>query len=356
MKNAALAITAPVAAALFAIVIVSAWILWRADSTPVGEAFTSTPEFLFWLLVLGAQAAVWFVALPYVVGTVWRRARSLHSAGTLDVLSLASLGVAALVLITTAVSFTLASVIIVGNSPRHLPTGDAWPLPDHTLKVQPLVGFALLVGVLAVIGIWIAGAAVTEISRDTGTVKSARFRDTSALDLTRFVELRNEINTLLAIAGVIIGFGTLASGLLREAVLATNQIELDQPPPPDTQPYVRLNDDPATPNTDESGYRLDLEFDSQYVALYGLFFTVLLAVAFAPSFLALRTAGRNLRDCALPLPAPTDSSFDDIRRKRKALDEFLQTGMSALASFKAGIAILSPLAGSLAALLLDLPT
>ena len=66
--------------------------------------------------------------------------------------------------------------------------------------------------------IWLAAVALLEMSRDTASG-----------GLAWFVELRNEINTLLAIAGLIIGLGTLAIGLLREAVLATNQITLKQP-------------------------------------------------------------------------------------------------------------------------------
>ena len=307
-------------------------------------AFTSTPQFFFWLLVLGAQAAVWVVAIGPVGTTVWRRGRSLRSAGVLNATALMSLGLAALLLIGTTLGLIL-SKITVGGSPRNIPSGDTWPLPDHATRVQPLVGFAVLVGVLAIIGLWLAGAALKEISKDR-----------SAVELEGFVALRNELNMLLAIAGVIIGLGTLASGLLREAVLATNHITLAEQPPA-SQPSIRISDNPTTSNIDESGYRLDIPFDAQYVALYGLFFTVLLAVAFAPSFLALRAAGRSLRDHALPLPAPTDASFDEVEQRRRSLDDFLQTNLLALASFKAGIAILSPTPpGSLAALLLDLPS
>ena len=344
MRNSALTIVAPVAAALLAIGVVSVSIRWGASSSDVGEAFVSTPEFLFWLLVLGAQGAVCVVALPYVAGTVRGRARKLRAADVLPGAAVATIALAGLALVGTAAAFTLASRPFIGRS-RAVPFGAEWPLPDHMLRVQPLVAFALVVGVLAVIGMWLDGVALTELSREA-----------SAPDLPRFVELRSEMNTLLAIAGVIIGLGTLASGLLREAVLATNEIALARRPADAPQQFVRIEDDPATPGVVESGFRTELEFDPQYVALYGLFFTVLLAIAFAPSYLALRAAGATLRDRTLPLPAPTDDHFDDISTKRKALDEFLQTRLTALASFKAGLAILSPLAGSVAALILDLPT
>ncbi len=341
MKNSALAITAPVAAALLAIVVVAWVILSDARSTEVGKAFTSTPEFLFWLLVLGGQAAVWLVALPYVATTVWRRGRDLRGRGALDALALLSLALTAVVLLAIAVRFTVGAPENGNADLRGVPTGDAWPLPDHVDRVGPIVLFAMLVVIAAVVGMWLAGIALRELARTP-----------SVDDVPRFVELRNEMNTLLAIAGVVIGLGTLASGLLREAVLATNEIALAKKPL--TQPSVAIKDDPSTKLVE--AYRTALEFDPKYVALYGLFFTLLLALAFAPSYLALRSAARELREDTLPLPPPTANEFDEVRQKRRALDELLQTNLSAFGSFKAGIAILSPLAGSLTALILGLPT
>ena len=341
MKNSALAITAPVAAALLSILVVAWVILVDARSTDVGKAFTSTPEFLFWLLVLGGQAAVWVVALPYVAATVWRRGRDLRAHRALGAVAVLSVALTALVLLAISVRFTVGAPENDDPPLRGVPSGDAWPLPDHGDRVGPLVVFAMLVVVAAVVGIWLAGIALREIARRP-----------SVDQVPRFVELRNEINMLLAIAGVVIGLGTLASGLLREAVLATNEIALTDKP--ETQPSVPIQDDPSTTPTE--AYRTALEFDPEYVALYGLFFTLLLALAFAPSYLALRSAARELRERTLPLPPPTADEFDDVRQKRQTLDELLQTNLAALGSFKAGIAILSPLAGSLTALVLGLPT
>ncbi len=334
---------------------VAVWVGARSDE--VAKAFTSTPEFLFWLLALGTQAAVLVVALPYVCVTVWRRGRSLRSTDVLDARSVAGLGVVALLLVWIAAAFTAGSGTKVGDLPlapnlahllRDFPNGKAL-LPDFGLRVGPLYGVAIFGGVLAVVGIWLAAVALLEMSRDTASG-----------GLARFVELRNEINTLLAIAGLIIGLGTLAIGLLREAVIATNQVTLKDPPKCHAQPhagidcYRRIHDDPKTLDVAEAGYRTDLKFDPLYVALYGLFFTVLFAVAFAPSYLALRIAGDNLRDRTFPLPAPTESNFDEIKRRRETFDASLQTNLSALASVKAGVAILSPLVGSLISLLLGL--
>jgi hypothetical protein len=361
VKKSVLAITGPIAAALLAMgaVTVAVWV--GARSNGPAKAFTSTPQFLFWLLVLATQAAVVVVALPYVCVTVWRRGRSLRSTGVLDARSVAGLGVVALLLVWIAAAFTAASGIKVGGLPiaptlsdllRDFPNGKAFPLPDFRLRVGPFYGVAIFGGVLAVVGIWLAAVALLEMSRDTASG-----------GLAWFVELRDEINTLLAIAGLMIGLGTLAIGLLREAVLATNQITLKQSycrHETTKQGKVKTDwcthpaDDPKT-KVKEQGYRTFFKFDRLYVALYGLFFTVLFAVAFAPCYLALRTTGNSLRDRALPLPVPTESSFDEINRKREAFDASLQTNLSALPTVKAGVSILSPFILSLIPLLFGVP-
>ena len=360
MKKSVLAIIGPIAAALLAMgaVTVAVWV--GARSPGPAKAFTSTPQFLFWLLVLATQAAVVVVALPYVCVTVWRRGRSLRSTGVLDARSVVGLGVVALLLVWVAAAFTAASGIKIGGLPiaptlahllRDFPNGKAFPLPDFRLRVVPFYGVAIFSGVLAVVGIWLAAVALLE-----------RSRDTASGGLAWFVELRDEINTLLAIAGLIIGLGTLGIGLLREAVLATNQIPLKQPycrhetanRGKGTVCFTRPADDPTT-KVKEQGYRTFYKFDRLYVALYGLFFSVLLAVAFAPSYIALRTTGKGLRDRALPLPAPTESSFDEINRKREALDASLQTNLSALPTVKAGVSILSPFILSLIPLVFGVP-
>jgi hypothetical protein len=135
-----------------------------------------------------------------------------------------------------------------------------WPLAHHSLKVAPVIAVALLVALVAFIGIWLVGVALQQLPKENPP---------AATDVEHFVSLRNDLNMLLAIAAGIIGLATLATGALRNAVLALN----------------------AKPTFD---------FAAQYVLVYGLFFTGLLAIAFAPSYLALRAAGAVRPTSALP--------------------------------------------------------
>jgi len=313
-----------VGAAVITIGLVSVWILWDASSSPQSKAFISTPQFLVWVLILCAQAAFWVLALGFVLATVYRRALELRHRGVFTPWLVTEIAVAAALVMLLAVAFGLAGRFkfpgIAKTGFKHIPSGDEWPLTHHTLKLPVLLGVALLVGVVALIGMWIVGLALDALGRDTPV---------GAGDIGRFLGLRTDLNALLAVAGTIIGLGTLATGALRQAILAANN-----------EPFFKKHP------------QLQLEFDPVYVLAYGLFFTGLLAIAFAPTFVAMREAGTRLRDHAYPMVAPSDPSFREVNERRRALEELLQVNVSATATFKASVAILAPLAGSLVALLL----
>ena len=66
----------------------------------------------------------------------------------------------------------------------------------------------------------------------------------------------------------------------------------------------------------------------------------------------MKAAGERIRDKGAELVAPCDKTFVDVIARRRALEDLLQLNLSASASLKAGVAILTPLAGSLVALLI----
>jgi len=61
----------------------------------------------------------------------------------------------------------------------------------------------------------------------------------------------------------------------------------------------------------------------------------------------MRRAGTELRDRSYPLPEPENARFFEVVDNRNSFDALLQTNLSATATFKAGVAILTPLAASL---------
>lgn len=307
------------AVAAIAVVAVVIGIGWKADRCPANPAemkacqeFVRTPQFLVWLLLLCAEAVFWVLALLPVAITLKYRMKELHGDRQLTLWTVLGLIFSGLVLLGVTVGFVYGFRHVPGRFDalkEHEGLPDPWPLPQHSLKLGILSGVALTVGIAAIVTVWLAGLRLQQMALD------ARKPDKEAI--SRFLGLQDDLNTMLAIAGGIIGLATLSTGALRNAAIAVG-----------------------------------LKFDSQYVLLYGLFFTGVLAVAYAPSYLAMRAAGAHLRDRAYPLLDPDDSSFFDVVGKRKAFDEFMQLNLSASSTFKAGVAILTPLASGLIALLI----
>ncbi len=302
-------------------------------------------------MLLCAQAVVWVLGF-FMAGAIVRgRFRALQAAGALSARLAAQIVAAAVVLLALAA----ISVSKVGHRigiPKEIARsglGDPRsPLTHQGLKLPPVLVVGMLVGLLAIGGMWLVSLAFERLA----TKPPLR---AGSIDL--FLALRDELNTLLAIAAVIVGLGALATGALREAVLAANDEKvyrdsavtcltryLNEPP----EEVLRNFDDLTKAHPD----CIKLKFAREYVFEYGLFFTGLLAIAYAPSFLAMRRAGVRLRNKAYPMLAPGDAKFFDRLEERRRLDEFLQTNLSANANFKAGVAILTPLAGSLVSLLL----
>jgi hypothetical protein len=333
-----------VLAGTIAVAVVPFWILRRADATAASKAFVSSPEFVVWILILCGQAAVWVGAAAYVITTVVRRVRDLRDAEALPRDAVAAIVIAAtgLALVTVLLLFgDRLGLFPDFEGPRGIPK--QWPLDAHQAKVTPFVATAMLIGVLAIGGMWLTAVGFAQFARGAPASKDR---------VARFVALRSELTTLLAITALLIGLATLASGTLREAVLAENR--LPEYRDPAIGCIARASGESATSVRAQFGEFSDSypeclkwQFDRRYVLAYGVLFSAVLALAFAPVFLVMRRAGDALRDDTYALPDPREATFFDVVEKRRAFDALLQTNLSSTIVFKAGAAILTPLAASL---------
>jgi hypothetical protein len=327
-----------------AVALMPFWILWDSADDPSGD-FRSTPQFVMWLLVLCAQAAIWVGAGTYAVTTLVRRWRDLRERQALPRDAIRALVVAGVALVVVALLFSFALLIDVfeGVASSRLPSGKDWPLTHHRFKMPPLVAIAIGIGTTAIVGMWLTAIAFGDLARHGRATPSS---------LKRFVELRSELTDLLAVAGALVGLATLASGALREAVVASNDEQFYR-----DKAIGCLEDETGSRGAEvRAGFDDLLEaypncvqvaFDAEYVIAYGLLFSGILALAFTPSLLAMRRAGARLRDSSFPLPAPRDDTFFDTVDRRIKFDALLQTNLSAMTTFKAGVAIVTPLVAGL---------
>ncbi len=186
----------------------------------------------------------------------------------------------------------------------------AYPLPRHKLKTGLLSYIGFVVALLIAIGILLVNIAL-RTTLEAGQAVEARIME--------YVRLREYLIRILTILGVMTGLGTLAQVAKRNAILTLG------------------------------GGVCDVDFTSQRVLLYGLYFTVLIIMASIPTFFTLVTVGRKLCDDALPMPPVNSEPWCDWYKKRKSLEEFLRLSM--VETLRASVAVVAPLLGSFVSLL-----
>ena len=92
-------------------------------------------------------------------------------------------------------------------------------------------------------------------------------------------------------------------------------------------------------------------FPFQILVVYGLVFTLLLILIYAPTYITLTNVGRELRDTKYPLNI---DALESTLKNRKMLDDLLQTNIGITENLRNGIFTLSPLVTGLLAGLLGL--
>lgn len=212
----------------------------------------------------------------------------------------------ALALITISVILILLAWFGVG--PRY-------PLAHHALRVFTLT----LLG----IGALSPGAAAIWLMRQRLLAANPReswgWPDRAQLARELLI-IKDTLARVLLALGVAIGAATLATGALRNAVIANGS---------------------TTPS----------QFSSAYPLLYGGLFTAVLAMIYFPTYDELQRTSRHLVDIAYPVDwdhLPDRSWFEG----RSDFADFLKIDLSPLQAFRAGVAILGPILGSVLGLLL----
>jgi hypothetical protein len=269
------------------------------------KSFAKSSAFQFWVGLLAAQTMLWTLALPPLL-SLFRRQWRARRLGALRREVVPS----ALVL-----SSLVAALVILPRLTQKLPDF----MPHRALKVDVLTGLALIVALLASMSIWL-------IRSRAETLQGAQPINKHTLDT--FSRMRSDLERLLGFLGLVIGLAVLASAALRHVALLADEKAAF-----------------ALPGNKK------VDFPADTVVLYGLVLSLILALVYLPSYLTLQQTGQRLRDRIQPLPEPDDPQFEAHLAKRKAIDELLGLQVSASASFRAGVFILTPLLGSLTSLL-----
>ena len=261
--------------------------------------FARSAPFLFWLALICAETMLWVLALPPLVGAFRRHLRARTPTSVLKEVA-PEVAPSALVL-----TFLVATVALV----PHLIAPAPEVIPHQYLKTLALTGLALLVALIASMTIWLIRGRAEVLGRSLAITRSV---------LQTYLRLRADLEWLLGFLGAVIGLAVLASAQLRRVSLS---------------------------------YEKEAGSAAEAVVLYGLVLSLLVALIYLPTFVTLQRTGMHIRDSVEGLPEPGDPMLEARLGKRKALDELLGLQISASASFRVSVAILSPLLASLTSLL-----
>lgn len=255
-----------------------------------------TGPFALWAVAIGLQSMTWALALP-AIRAIARRWRTREAARSREL----RFATGAVVLVAVLLAVTPALVQEIPET-----------IPNRPLKTGLLNLIAFTVAAYAARAMWFAVAQLR-------TLPSGGAGDLDAVQRHR--RLRADLETLLAILGILVSLAVIASAALRGLTISVD---------PDT----------ALP--------------AEAVISYGILLSVLLALIYVPAYLTLLGAGRALQDQLAPLLSVEHPGFTQRLDLRDRLGALLGLDVSATVSFRAGVAIVSPLLGSLTTLLPDL--
>ena len=274
-------------------------LVWEPGWSVPQQSRAASGPFVLWVALVAAQAMLWAAALPLLVVILRRqwRNRQPHSVRREVVPSAAGF-----VLLIVAFALIPHFVDAVHRVPTDL-------IPHVALRTGVLTGLAGAVALVAAISIWLIRGRVESLEAG---------RKLTGAELRTYLQLRSDLERLLGYLGAVIGLAVLTTAALRRVVV---------------QDYG------------------DDQFPSEVLILYGVVLTLIVALVYLPTWATMQRTGSLLRDGVVPLPEPTSDQLEAQLQKRAALDDLLGLQVSASATFKAGVAILSPLLASLTSIL-----
>jgi hypothetical protein len=255
------------------------------------RSFLSTPEFQLFLFLGLVQAMFWgAVSLPVV--QLIRAYRGRYGGYRREMLVCSLLFVALLF------------------PTRWVTPSCEYPFPHHEWKTFLMSSIGFVVALGAAYGSLLVNVALARLTHEAGS---------DADRLRTYLGLRAQLLRLLSISATLLFLATLAQDAKRRAVGAL--------PLPECVP----------------------DFGFPRVLLYGLFFTILLALTYIPVFVTLMLTGRNICNSVLPIPSPNDDSWPNWHARRKNLEDLLQ--LSLVDTLRSVVAVLAPVIASLTSLL-----
>jgi hypothetical protein len=216
---------------------------------------------------------------------------------------------------TALAVFALIIILMILSLIFWFRVGPRYPLAGHQLRVFTLTVLGLLALSPGASAIWLMRQRLLAVNQR----EPSGWPDT-ARRAKELLAMQDTLARVLLALGVAIGAATLATGALRNAVIAYR---------------------PTTAS----------QFSATYPLLYGGLFTAVLAMIYFPTYDDLQRTSRRVVEIACPVDwhdGPDHSWFEG----RRDFADLLKIEHSPLQAFRSGVAILGPIIGSLLGLLL----
>lgn len=261
---------------------------WGSPSTHESQVFITTSEFITWFFI----NEVVFAAYPILILLIWKPLTLLskHIRSIRAEVSGSSILLLVLFLIPQWVGIFVVQI-------------DPLPLEYSNAKmfIFMLVGFFASALPLSV-GIWLTQAAI----HDT-FFKATQTQN----DIKDFFRLRDYLKQFLMSLGAFLSLLTLASAALRSVAIASGATDVNH------YPVV-------------------------YLLLFGVYYTLLLAIVYFPSYHSLVSARLRLLDVYFELPPPNAGGWAKAYAGRKQLEEILELKGGLVQQLITSTTLLSP--------------
>jgi len=264
-----------------------------------GEKFLDSPEALLWVFLSCIKTV--FVVLSYFPVRQILIDLKQSKNGTRNDLQ----------------SLVIGMTIII---PLFLPLRGIVVFPLLAIKFGLLTFITAFVSWKAMSGMWLLHAHFDRLSK---RVMSRHDNELDQIHLEYFLRLRHNLQELLFINGAIIGLSTLVAGAMRNAVLSLTTT---------------------------------VSIPKEYVLIYGIYFTFILAFAYTPTYLKSIEVGRRILDHHLPFktcPMPHKSEeWNRWYNKRKEFREVLELDEGYGMHMQKFFSVFSPVLGSFVGILM----
>lgn len=267
--------------------------VWGYTADGDSRKFVGKQETIAWIILIGFQVAFWAVASVYL----WSDVLKLRRVAARHEWLVIGLGVLSI--------YAILAVPIFFTKPLDN------PLLHAAGKLQGLqVAAGVLVVLPGLLAIWLLALCFARDEFLRGSTGGEGTAPPHEQDRVRaFLRDRTALLRCGSLLGATIGFATLASGALRNALIAYGN---------------------------ES-------FSSSMVLAYGASFTALLALVYVPSYVTMEAAARRLLDAHAPEELPDSPTYEQTKSVRAAFEEVLQIKVGPADSLRIATAVLAPL-------------